>query len=62
MTKKIYSGLYLHIATNKYISIWKGEQSTLWHIWNDIERCEEFAMSFLTKADAIEFLDYLINY
>jgi hypothetical protein len=58
-TKKIRTRLYLHINSNKYISSFVGCSSTLWNIFNDEYLCDEFAIGFNTKWQAIEYLNSL---
>jgi hypothetical protein len=58
-TKKIRNGVYLHIATKKYIRSRKGSIRTMWNIWNDKSAIDEFAIGFHTKSEAVEFLDSL---
>lgn len=59
-TKKVYQGLYIHIKSGKYISLFKGDLSDTWNIFNDRELCDEFAVGyFQTKWQCVEYLDSL---
>jgi hypothetical protein len=60
-TKKLQSGVYIHIATKKYITSFVGEISTVWNIWNDENFCNEFAIGFNTKWQAVDYLDSIIS-
>tara|TARA_R110000868_G_scaffold154729_1_gene380833 strand:+ start:986 stop:1234 length:249 start_codon:yes stop_codon:yes gene_type:complete len=56
-TKKLFQGHYLHLETNKHISSCVGENYTTWNIWNDATLCDEFAIGFNTKWQAVKYLD-----
>jgi len=56
-TKKISNGIYLHLSSGKYISLWEGISSFCWNIFNDEFLTEEHAIGFNTKKEAIESLD-----
>jgi|LakMenE01Jun11ns_1017448.scaffolds.fasta_scaffold9672822_3 hypothetical protein len=58
-TKKLYQGHYLHLETKKHISACVGDLYTTWNIWNDEHLCDEFAIGFNSKWQAVEFLNKL---
>jgi len=58
-TKKLFQGHYLHLETKKHISSCIGEIYTSWNIWNDETLCDEFAIGFNTKWQAVEYLNKL---
>lgn len=58
-TKKISEGHYMHVSTKKHISAHYGCSDTIWNIYNDDTLCDEFAIGFRTKSDAINYLNSL---
>jgi hypothetical protein len=59
LTKKISNGVYFHLTTEKYVSAFVGCSSTVWNIFNDEDLCDEFAIGFHTKKEAVEYLNGL---
>lgn len=59
--KKLYSGHYLHVPTQKHITLWQGDKSRFWSIFHDSTLCDEMCIGFNTKRQAIEYLNNLMN-
>lgn len=53
-SKKIAIGLYLYKGF--YISAYRGSLQTIWNIYKDKDCTQEYAIGFLTKKDAIEYI------
>ena len=54
-SKKITSGIYLY--KGKYISSLRGTSETIWNIFNDKNLIDEYAIGFLSKKQAMSFID-----
>lgn len=61
-TKKLSQGHYLHLETKKHISSWVGDLYTTWNIWNDEHLCDEFAIGFNCKWQAVLYLNEIAKY
>jgi hypothetical protein len=58
-TKRIREGVYLHIASNKYISKQEGIIKNWWNVYDDKYLEKEFQDGFDLKSEAIIYLNKL---
>ena len=54
-SKKMSVGIYFY--KGKYISVYRGTSENTWNIFNDYYLLDEYAIGFLSKKQAMSFID-----